>query len=79
MRAGKKQSDIRQKVSLSRARDTALAGRDWAMKGGKTVRAIAGLLLIAGGYWLAVPTPYKEQRLLIDADGCRIETDIVEK
>jgi pimeloyl-ACP methyl ester carboxylesterase len=49
------------------------------MKGGKTVRAIAGLLLIAGGYWLAVPTPYKEQRLLIDAGGCRMETDIVEK
>jgi pimeloyl-ACP methyl ester carboxylesterase len=49
------------------------------MKGGKTARATAGVLLIASGYWLAVPTPYKERRLLIDAGGCRMETDIVEK
>jgi pimeloyl-ACP methyl ester carboxylesterase len=49
------------------------------MKGGKTVRAIAGVLLMASGYWLAVPTPYKERRLLIDAGGCRMETDIVEQ
>jgi pimeloyl-ACP methyl ester carboxylesterase len=49
------------------------------MKAGKTIRAIAGVLLIAGGYWLAVPTPYKERRILIDAVGCRMETDIVER
>jgi len=48
------------------------------MKHGKTARAIAGIVLIAGGYWLAVPSPYKERRYLIDAGGCRVETDVIE-
>ena len=48
------------------------------MKHGKAARAIAGVLLLAGGYWLAVPNPYKERRYLLDAGGCKMETDVVE-
>jgi alpha-beta hydrolase superfamily lysophospholipase len=48
------------------------------MKSRKVLRAITGVLLIAAGLWLAVPTPYREKTYLIDAGGCRLETTIVE-
>ena len=43
------------------------------------VRAIAGVLLCVAGFWLALPTPYRERTFLIDAGGCRLETTIVVK
>lgn len=49
------------------------------MKMHKAVRAIAGVLLCAVGFWLAVPTAYRERTYVIDASGCRLETTVVEK
>jgi len=49
------------------------------MKSGKVIRAVAGILLCAAGLWLALPTPYKERTYIFNADGCRLETSIVEK
>jgi pimeloyl-ACP methyl ester carboxylesterase len=49
------------------------------MKTGKTVRAIAGILLCGLGAWLALPSPYRVKTYLIDAGGCRLETTILEK
>jgi pimeloyl-ACP methyl ester carboxylesterase len=49
------------------------------MKSRKFIRASAGVLLCAAGFWLAVPTPYRERTFLIDAGGCRLETTIVER
>jgi len=49
------------------------------MKSRAVVRAVTGVLLCAAGFWLAVPTPYRERTFLIDAGGCRLETTIVEK
>jgi pimeloyl-ACP methyl ester carboxylesterase len=43
------------------------------------MRAIAGVLLCAAGLWLALPTPYRERTYIFNADGCRLETTIVEK
>lgn len=49
------------------------------MKTRKTVRALAGLLLVAAGFWLAFPKAYRETTYLIPAGGCRLETTIFEK
>jgi pimeloyl-ACP methyl ester carboxylesterase len=49
------------------------------MKSRKALRAMAGLLLCASGFWLALPTPFRERTFLIDAGGCRMETTIVER
>src|SRR5205814_5491189 len=49
------------------------------MKSRQAVRAIAGVLLCCVGLWLALPTPYKERTYIFNADGCRMETTIVEK
>jgi len=49
------------------------------MKSRQAVRAIAGVLLCAAGLWLALPTPYKERTYIFNAEGCRLETTIVEK
>jgi pimeloyl-ACP methyl ester carboxylesterase len=49
------------------------------MKSRKALRAVAGVLLCAAGFWLAIPTPYRERRYLIDASGCRMETAVVER
>jgi pimeloyl-ACP methyl ester carboxylesterase len=49
------------------------------MKSRKFIRASAGVLLCAAGFWLAVPTPYRERNFLIDAGGCRLQTSIVER
>lgn len=43
------------------------------------IRAILGVLLCAAGLWLALPTPYGELTYVISANGCRLETNIVEK
>ncbi len=79
MRAEKNQSDIRQKSSLSRAGGPAPAGRRLTRTSRNLVRAIAGVLLCVAGFWLALPTPYRERTFLIDAAGCRLETTIVVK
>jgi len=40
----------------------------------------AGRVLLCGaGLWLALPTPYRERTYVFNADGCRLETTIVEK
>ncbi|OLB34681.1 MAG: hypothetical protein AUH11_17505 [Acidobacteria bacterium 13_2_20CM_57_17] len=49
------------------------------MKLRQAVRAIAGVLLCAAGLWLALPAPYKERTYIFNAEGCRLETTIVEK
>ncbi len=49
------------------------------MKSRKAIRAIAGVLLCSAGFWLAVPAPYRERTYIINANGCRLETTIVEK
>ena len=43
------------------------------------MRAIAGILLCGVGLWLALPTQYRERTYIFNADGCRLETTIVEK
>jgi pimeloyl-ACP methyl ester carboxylesterase len=48
------------------------------MKSRKALRAIAAILFCASGFWLALPTPYRERTYLIDANGCRMETAVVE-
>lgn len=40
---------------------------------------MAGVLLCGAGLWLALPTPYRERTYIINADGCRMETVVVEK
>src|SRR3989440_8732392 len=49
------------------------------MKSRQEVRAIAGVLLCGVGLWLALPKPYKERTYIFNAEGCRMETTIVEK
>src|SRR5437899_11992014 len=49
------------------------------MKSRQAIRAIAGVLLCGAGFWLAVPTYYRERTYIFDANGCRLETTIVEK
>src|SRR5437667_11184450 len=49
------------------------------MKSRQAVRAIAGVLLCAAGLWLALPAPYKERTYIFNAEGCRLETTMVEK
>jgi pimeloyl-ACP methyl ester carboxylesterase len=49
------------------------------MKSRQALRAIAGVVLCVAGLWLALPTPYRERTYILNADGCRLETTIVEK
>src|SRR6266480_6846872 len=49
------------------------------MKSRQEVRAIAGVLLCGVGLWLALSKPYKERTYIFNAEGCRMETTIVEK
>src|SRR5260370_1971457 len=49
------------------------------MKSGQAIRALSGVLLCGAGLWLALPTPYRERTYIFNADGCRLETTIVEK
>ena len=50
-----------------------------AMRARNGVRAMVGVLLCSIGFWLALPTPYKQKTYVINAEGCRLETVIVEK
>src|SRR5438552_12141286 len=49
------------------------------MKSRQAIRALAGVLLCAGGLRLALPTPYRERTYIFNADGCRLQTTVVEK
>ena len=49
------------------------------MKSRKSARALAGIFLVAVGFWLAFPKSYREKTYLILAAGCRLETTIFEK
>ncbi len=49
------------------------------MKLRKTSRALAGVVLVAIGFWLAFPKAYRERAYLIPSAGCRLETTIFEK
>src|SRR5258708_22676210 len=49
------------------------------MKSRQAMRALAGVLLCGVGLWLAVAMPYRERTYIFNADGCRLETTIVEK
>jgi pimeloyl-ACP methyl ester carboxylesterase len=49
------------------------------MKSRQAIRALAGVLLCAVGLWLALPTSYRERTYIFNAEGCRLETTIVEK
>ena len=49
------------------------------MKPRQALRAIAGVVLCVAGLRLALPTPYRERTYVFNADGCRLETTIVEK
>jgi pimeloyl-ACP methyl ester carboxylesterase len=49
------------------------------MKSRQALRAIAVVVLCAAGLWLALPTPYRERTYIFNADGCHLETTIVEK
>jgi pimeloyl-ACP methyl ester carboxylesterase len=55
------------------------AGWPLTMKSRQAMHAISGVLLCAGGLWLALPNPYRERTYLIDAAGCHLETTFVEK
>src|SRR5260370_7798344 len=49
------------------------------MKSRQAMRALAGILLSGLGLWLALPTPDRERTYIFKAEGCRLETTIVEK
>ena len=49
------------------------------MKSRQALRAILGVLLCGAGLWLALPSPYRERTYIFQAEGCRLETTIVEK
>jgi pimeloyl-ACP methyl ester carboxylesterase len=48
------------------------------MKRRRILRALAGVLLCALGFWLALATPYRQQTILTDAASCRMAVDIIE-
>jgi hypothetical protein len=48
------------------------------LKGGKTLRALAGAGLCALGLLFGIALPYQSHTFRIDAGGCRLVTDIVE-
>jgi pimeloyl-ACP methyl ester carboxylesterase len=49
------------------------------MKSRQALRAVMGVLLCGAGLWLSLPAPYRERTYIINANGCRLETTIVEK
>jgi pimeloyl-ACP methyl ester carboxylesterase len=48
------------------------------MKSRKKLRALAGVMLCALGFWLALATPYRRQTVVTDAASCRMAVDIIE-
>ena len=42
------------------------------------LRALAGVMLCALGYWLALATPYQRRTVVTDAASCRMAVDIIE-
>src|SRR5258708_9685462 len=48
------------------------------MKSRKKLRALAGVMLCALGFWLALATPYRRQTVVTDAASCRMAIDIIE-
>jgi pimeloyl-ACP methyl ester carboxylesterase len=48
------------------------------MKRREVLRALAGVVLVVGGLLAALPTPYRERAFLIPANGCNLETDLIE-
>lgn len=49
------------------------------MKSRQTLRAVMGVLLCGAGFWLTLAAPYRERIYIFNANGCRLETTIVEK
>ena len=49
------------------------------MKSRKTVRALAGILLLAAGFSWAFPKTYQEKTYLIPAGACRLKTTVFER
>jgi pimeloyl-ACP methyl ester carboxylesterase len=49
------------------------------MKMRRGLRAIAGVVLCVVGFVLARVTPYRQTTVIIDASGCRMVTDILDK
>jgi pimeloyl-ACP methyl ester carboxylesterase len=49
-----------------------------AMKRLDVLRALAGVVLFAGGLLLALPTPYRERTFVFQAGGCNLDTAVIE-
>jgi pimeloyl-ACP methyl ester carboxylesterase len=49
------------------------------MKGRKTLRLTLAVLLCVAGFAVARVTPYREATVMVDAGGCQMVTDIVDK
>jgi pimeloyl-ACP methyl ester carboxylesterase len=55
------------------------AGRPAAMKVPGWARAATGVILCAVGFVLARATPFRETTVIVDADGCRLVTDVIDQ
>lgn len=49
------------------------------MKQGKRLRAVAGVLLVVAGFFLARATPYRETTVIINAGSCHLVTDVFDQ
>ena len=49
------------------------------MKSRKMARDLAGIILVAAGFWLAFSKTYQEKTYLLPAGGCRMEITIFDK
>src|ERR1035438_5197738 len=47
-------------------------------KARSAIRAVSGILLCIIGFVLARATPFREATVIVDADGCRLVTDIID-
>jgi pimeloyl-ACP methyl ester carboxylesterase len=47
-------------------------------KARSAIRAVSGVLLCIVGFILARATPFRETTVIVDADGCRMVTDIID-
>jgi pimeloyl-ACP methyl ester carboxylesterase len=71
-------NDVAETTSLSCAGSTALGGERQMLISGKSIRGVAGVLLCAFGFLFARTSSHHERKFLIDAEGCRLETSILE-